>query len=68
MNKVQMPQKVFEGIAAVRDSGLTNMLDRPMVARLAGRMGFEEAAEWMRTHPKEYAEAIFRGCEPQEAE
>ena len=65
MGKVKVPQKVLDGLMAVRDSGLTNMLDRPMVTRLARRMGFEDAADWVRTHPKEYAEGVFMGFGPQ---
>ena len=65
MREVKVPQKVLDGIVAVRDGGLTNMLDRPMVTRLARRMGFEDAAEWVRTHPKEYAEGVFMGFAPQ---
>jgi hypothetical protein len=66
MSKVQVPQDVFDGIVAVRDSGLTNMLDRPMVARLAARMGFEATASWVRTHTKDYAEGVFHGFVSQE--
>jgi len=66
MVEVKVPQKVLDGIIAVRDSGLTNMLDRPMVAKLARRMGFEEAAEWVRAEPKAYAEGVFHGFAPQE--
>lgn len=67
MSEVKVPQKVLDGLMAVRDSGLTNMLDRPMVARLAERMGFAEAAEWVRGHRKEYAEGVFRGFTAHEA-
>jgi hypothetical protein len=66
MSKVQVPQKVLDGLMAVRDSGLTNMMDRPMVARLAARMGFEATAVWVRTHTKDYAEGVFHGFAPQE--
>jgi len=61
--KVKVPQKVLDGLMAVRDSGLTNMLDRPMVARLAGRMGHHAAARWVSAHPTLYAEGVFRGFE-----
>ena len=63
MAKVKVPNEVLKGIMAVRDSGLTNMLDRPVVAQLAEQMGFVEAARWIETHRKEYAEGIFRGFE-----
>ena len=35
MSKVKVPKAVLDGIEAVRRSGLTNMLDRPVVAELA---------------------------------
>ena len=37
------------------------MLDRPVVARLAGELGWPDAARWIEEHPKEYAEGVFRG-------
>lgn len=58
MARVQVPKAVFEGITAVRDSGLTNMLSVPDVIRLARRMGFEEAARWVEAHRKEYAHYV----------
>lgn len=59
--KVAVPAEVWQGINVVRYSGLTNMLDRPTVAKLAKQFGFHEAAKWTKEHPKEYAEGIFRG-------
>ena len=58
---VGVPAVVWQGIDAVRLSGLTNMLDRPAVVRIAGELGFPEAARWIETHTKEYAEGVFRG-------
>jgi len=58
---VGVPAVVWQGIDAVRLSGLTNMLDRPAVVRIAGELGFPEAAQWVETHSKEYAEGVFRG-------
>ena len=68
MAKVRVPNEVLKGIIAVRDSGLTNMLDRPTVAQLAEEMGFEETAQWVKTHRKEYAEGVFCGFEGQKDE
>jgi hypothetical protein len=68
VNKIRVPKAVLDGLEAVRQSGLTNMLDRPVVARLAEEMGFEDAAEWVGAHRKEYAEGIFRGFEAEEDE
>ncbi len=62
---IRVPGAVFAGLEAVRQSGLTNMLDRPRVAELADFLGFEEAAAWIRGHRREYSEGIFRGFEAQ---
>jgi hypothetical protein len=59
--RVPVPALVWQGIDAVRLSGLTNMLDRPEVARIARELDFSEAAGWIEAHPKEYAEGVFRG-------
>ena len=66
MSKVRVPAEVLDGLEAVRSSNLTNMLDRPMVAKLAAEMGFFETTEWIMDHRKEYAEGIFRGFEVDE--
>ena len=62
-DRVPVSREVFEGIEAVRRSGLTNMLDRPRVAELAEQLGFEESARWIREHRDLYARAIFHGFE-----
>jgi len=59
--RISVPAAVWQGIDAVRLSGLTNMLDRPAVVRIAGELGFPDAAQWVETHSKEYAEGVFRG-------
>jgi len=59
--RIPVPALVWQGIDTVRLSGLTNMLDRPVVARLAGELGYPDAARWIEAHPKEYAEGFFRG-------
>ena len=61
MSKVRVPKAVLDGLEAVRRSGLTNMLDRPVVAELAREFGFEEAARWINAHRREFAEGIFHG-------
>jgi len=60
---IPVPADVLQGIEAVRQSGLTNMLDRPAVADIAEAMGFEAAAAWVREHRDLYARGIFRGFE-----
>ena len=62
-DKVQIPADVLEGIEAVRKSGRTNMLDRPMVAAIALELGYVDAAFWLedRANHKTYATGIFKG-------
>ncbi len=61
--RVQVPREVFEGIEAVRLSGLTNMLDRALVAEIVDGMGYEQAARWVRANPALYARGVFHGFE-----
>lgn len=58
--------QVLEGLAAVRESGYTNMLDRLTVMRLADQLGYPETAEWLRAHKAEYAQGIFLGFQAEE--
>jgi hypothetical protein len=52
---------IFEGLEAVRQSGYTNMFDRPRVIELAEMMGYEETAEWLHENRNLYAQGIFQG-------
>lgn len=56
-----VPLLVWQGLNAVRLSGLTNMLDRPMVARIAEELGYPDAARWILQNPEKFATGIFRG-------
>ena len=58
---VPVTRDVHDGIEAVRRSGLTNMLDRPVVAKLAGEMGYEEASRWVNLHRDLYSRLVFHG-------
>jgi hypothetical protein len=60
-NRILVSADVLTGIEAVRKSGLTNMLDRPAVIKLAAELGFLETAEWIKQHPRKYAKGIFQG-------
>ena len=59
-------REVWQGLDAVRRSGQTNMLDRPVVAQLARAFGYPDAARWVEENPREYAEAVFRGFDIKE--
>jgi hypothetical protein len=61
MSRVPVPRAVHDGIVAVRDSGLTNMLDRPRVTELAESLAFMEAAQWIGANPGLYARGVDRG-------
>ena len=52
---------VWQGLDAVRRSGRTNMLDRPVVAKLARAFGYGATAQWIEENPRAYAEGVFRG-------
>lgn len=62
--KVRVTQQVFEGITAVRNTGLTNMFDVNQVSVIAAGMGYLEAADWVLNNKGEYANGIFAGFEP----
>ena len=65
---VPVPAAVLEGLEAVRASGMTNMLDRPVVQKLAVEMGCFETADWIDGHTREYAQGIFRGFHVDESQ
>ena len=52
---------MFEGLEVVQESEETNMLDYQVVQDIAIRMGYSEAALWVREHQHEYSEGMFRG-------
>ncbi|MHB9106898.1 MAG: DUF5049 domain-containing protein [Armatimonadota bacterium] len=58
---VPVPKAVYDGLEAIRRSGLSNMLDRPRVIEIAELWGDDATAAWVRTHRAEYAQLIFRG-------
>ncbi|MDY6345982.1 MAG: DUF5049 domain-containing protein [Succiniclasticum sp.] len=56
-----MDEKVKEQILAIRDTGLTNMFDLPVVQRLAYERDFYELVCWLEDHQKEYVRFILTG-------
>lgn len=58
---IPIPVAVYDGLEAVRRSGLTNMFDRPRVIELAEMMGYNETVAWLRENRRLYAEGIFAG-------
>ena len=55
------PEQLEKALLAVRDSGLTNMLDYAAVARLAREFGFPAVADWIEAHPTDYTRLLLRG-------
>ena len=56
-----LTEKVREQILAIRDTGLTNMFDIPMVQRLAFDRGYYELVTYLEEHRREYAHFIMTG-------
>jgi len=56
-----MTEIVKEEILAIRDTGLTNMFDLPVVQRLAYERDFFDLVVYIEEHPKEYAHFILTG-------
>ena len=56
-----MDEKVKEQILAIRDTGLTNMFDLPVVQRLAYERDFFDLVVYLEEHPKEYVHFIMTG-------
>lgn len=59
---VEVSRDVYEGLEFIRQSGATNMLDRPMVLQLAREWEFEATADWIESvDTRTYGELIFKG-------
>lgn len=56
-----MTELIKEQILAIRDTGLTNMFDGPMVQKLAFDRGFYELVVFIEEYPNEYFRFIFCG-------
>lgn len=61
-NGVEISREVFEGLEFIRQSGATNMLDRPTVLQLAREWEFYATADWIESVDRRtYGELIFKG-------
>ena len=56
-----MPERVKEQILIIRETGITNMFDLPVVQRLAYERDFFELVMFLEEHPKEYVHFILTG-------
>jgi hypothetical protein len=55
------PADLDKALTAIRDSGLTNMLDHPVVARLGRELGHVKVADWIEAHPTDYTRYLLSG-------
>ncbi len=58
-----MTEIVKEQILTIRETGITNMFDLPVVQRLAFERDFFELVLYIEEHPKEYVHFIMYGKE-----
>ncbi len=56
-----MTDTIREEILLIRDSGETNMLNLPVVQRLAYERDFFDLVLFLEEHPKEYVHFILTG-------
>ena len=56
-----MPERVKEQILIIRETGITNMFDLPVVQRLAYERDFFELVIFLEEHPKEYVHFSLTG-------
>ena len=56
-----MTEIVKEQILTIRETGITNMFDLPVVQRLAYERDFFDLVVYIEEHPKEYAHFILTG-------
>lgn len=61
-NRIQINRAVFDGLEFIRQSGVTNMFDRPVVLRLAREWNFKETADFVENvDTRTYARLILQG-------
>ena len=57
----RLSETIKEQILAIRDTGLTNMLDAATVQRLAFDRGYYELVDFIESDTKSYATFILKG-------
>jgi hypothetical protein len=60
---VKVPLDVMDGLDAIRDSGLVNMLDSHEVQRVADRLEYYAVVVWIHENRALYGEGVFLGFE-----
>lgn len=46
-DRAQITKAIFDGLELIRQSGVTNVLDRPVVLQLAREWELDETADWI---------------------
>lgn len=59
--EVLVPSQVFEGLAAVKNAGTTNMANISVVIVQAVALGYNEAAQWIEDNRELYSQGIIDG-------
>lgn len=59
-----LPRAVFQALERVRESGVTNMLDRRAVQEYADANYDDETVIWIEENPELYTQGVFIGFEP----
>ncbi len=58
---IQIPERILEGIDAVREAQTTNMFNANMVRLQAVALGYLETAQWIEANLETYGSGVFRG-------
>ena len=58
---IPIPERILEGIDAVREAQTTNMFNANMVRLQAVALGYLETAQWIEANSEVYCSGVFRG-------
>ncbi|MEG4197325.1 DUF5049 domain-containing protein [Microcoleus sp. Pol12A5] len=58
---IQIPERILQGIDAVREAQTTNMFNANTVRLQAVALGYLETAQWIEANLESYCSGIFRG-------
>jgi hypothetical protein len=58
---IQIPERILEGINAVREAQTTNMFNANTVRLQAVALGYLETAQWIEANLETYCSGVFRG-------
>ena len=58
---IKIPERILQGIDAVREAQTTNMFNAHMVRLQAVALGYLETAQWIEANLEIYCSGVFRG-------